>query len=71
MRGLLCFCAVLLMSGCASFSAEHSRTLLMDRTTGEMKECTVDKWRTKESYEKYEGCVSAYEKQGYTIWSQY
>ena len=71
MQRLLCLCVIFLMSGCASFSAEHSRTLLMDRTTGEMKECTVDKWRTKESYEKYQGCVSAYEAEGYTIWSQY
>ena len=71
MRRLLCLCLILLLSGCASFSAEHSRTLLMDRTTGEMKECTVDKWRTKESYEKYQECVSAYEEQGYTVWSRY
>jgi hypothetical protein len=71
MPRLLCLCVILLLSGCASFTAEHSRTLLMDRTTGEMKECTVDKWRIKESYDKYQGCVSDYEKQGYTIWSQY
>ncbi len=45
--------------------------MLMDRTTGEMKECTVDKWRTQESYKVYQDCVSAYEKEGYTIWSQY
>ena len=68
---LLCFSAILLLSGCASFSAEHSRTLLMDRSSGEMKECTVDKWRTRESYGKYMECISAFEQQGYEVWSQY
>jgi len=43
----------------------------MDRTSGEMKECTVDRWRSEESYKKYNECISDFEKQGYTIWSQY
>jgi len=71
MRHLRYFCLIVLLSGCASFTADHSRTLLMDRNTGETKECSVDKWRTEESYQKYQECVSAYEQQGYTIWSQY
>ncbi|MBT8329842.1 MAG: hypothetical protein HKP52_11335 [Desulfofustis sp.] len=57
--------------GCASFEAEHSRTLLMDRKTGEMKDCTVSLARSKAAYEKYEECIRAYEEQGYTVWSQY
>ncbi len=61
----------LLAAGCASFTEEHSRTLLMDRKTGEMKECTVDKLRTVESYEKYKACIKDFEEKGYTLWSQY
>ncbi len=71
MSRLLCIVSIVLLSGCASMTAEHSRTLLMDRTSGEMKECTVDRWRSEESYKKYNECVSDFEKQGYTIWSQY
>ncbi len=61
----------LLFVGCASFQAEHSRTLLMDRNTGEMKDCTVGMARNNAAYEKYEECIRTYEAQGYTIWSQY
>ena len=59
------------LAGCASFEAEHSRTLLMDRSTGETKDCTVSMARSKEAYKKYEECIKSYEEQGYTIWSQY
>jgi hypothetical protein len=69
---LVVFVAVsLLFVGCASFQAEHSRTLLMDRKTGEMKDCTVGMARSKGAYEKYEECIRSHEEQGYTIWSQY
>ena len=57
--------------GCASFEAEHSRTLLMDRKTGETKDCTVGMARNTGAYEKYEECISSLDEQGYTIWSQY
>ncbi len=65
--GLLLFCCV----GCASFSEKHSRTLLLNRNTGEIKECTVDRWRTAHSYQAYQECIGSYEKQGYAIWNQY
>jgi hypothetical protein len=69
---LVIFLAVsTLLLGCASFEAEHSRTLLMDRKTGEMKDCTVGIARSRGAYEKYEECIRAFEEQGYTIWSQY
>ena len=61
----------LFLFGCASFEAEHSRTLLMDRSTGEMKDCTVGLARNKGAYDKYEECIRSFEEQGYTIWSQY
>jgi hypothetical protein len=64
-------CLLLFLAGCASFSEKHSRTLLMDRSTGEIMECTVDAWRTDSSYEKYQECIRAFEQQGYTIWNQY
>ena len=57
--------------GCASFEAEHSRTLLMDRKTGEMKDCTVGLARSQGAYDKYEECIRSLEAEGYTIWSQY
>lgn len=69
---LFIFLAVsFLVVGCASFEAEHSRTLLMDRSTGETKGCEVGMARNQEAYKKYEECISALEAQGYTIWSQY
>lgn len=57
--------------GCASFEAEHHRTLLMDRSTGETKGCEVGMARNEQAYEKYQACIRALEEQGYTIWSQY
>lgn len=71
MRLVIFLAVFLLFMGCASFEAEHSRTLLMDRKTGEMKDCTVGMARNKGAYEKYQECISSYEAQGYTIWSQY
>ena len=71
MRALICLLSVLLLSGCTAFTTEHSRTLLMDRTTGEMRECDVRRTRTNKAYEEYEACIQAYQEQGYTIWSQY
>ena len=71
MRLLYCLLLMMLLSGCASMTAEHTRTLLIDRSTGEMMECTVDKWRSEESFKRYDQCVLDYQKQGYEIWSQY
>ena len=71
MRLALYAVIVLMLSACASMTAEHTRTLLIDRSTGEMKECNVDKWRSEESFNRYDQCVADYEKQGYEIWSQY
>lgn len=71
MRLLIFFVVAFFFVGCASFEAEHSRTLLMNRSTGEMKDCTVGLARSKGAYEKYEECISSLEEQGYTIWSQY
>ena len=71
MRLILLAAVSFLLVGCASFEAEHSRTLLMDRKTGEMKDCTVSMARNKAAYDKYEECIRAFEAQGYTIWSQY
>ena len=71
MRLILCLLFALLLSSCASLTAEHTRTLLIDRSTGEMKECNVDKWRSEESFKRYEQCVADFEKEGYEIWSQY
>ena len=71
MRLFLFVAVSLFVAGCASFQAEHSRTLLMDRATGEMKDCTVGMARNKKAYEKYEQCIRSYEEQGYTIWNQY
>lgn len=68
---LLLLMGLLLLSSCASFTEEHSRTLMIDRSTGEMKECMVDRWRVAQSYEKYRECINSLERQGYTIWSQY
>jgi hypothetical protein len=58
-------------AGCASFEAEHSRSVLMDRKTGETKDCTVGMARNKAAYDKYEECIRSLEEQGYTIWTQY
>ncbi len=60
-----------LVSGCASMGAKHSRTILMNRQTGERQECTVGMMRSRESYQQYEECIAAFEKQGYTVWGQY
>ena len=62
---------LLVLSSCASFTEKHSRTLLMNRSTGEREECMVDKWRTQQSYDTYKMCIKTFEDQGYTIWSQY
>jgi hypothetical protein len=62
---------LLLALGCASMTAKHSRTLLLDRSTGETKECTVREVRTVIAYEEYEKCIKTAEEQGYTVWSQY
>jgi len=62
---------LLLVLGCASMTSKHSRTVLIDRNTGETKECTVRMARTVIAYEEYDTCVKAFEEQGYTIWSQY
>ena len=62
---------LIFVSSCATFTEKHSRTLLMDRSTGEMEECVVDKWRNALSYEKYHACIENFEQKGYTIWSQY
>lgn len=71
MPRIICLLLAFFTAGCASFNAEHSRTLLMDRKTGEMQECTVDKLRTIASYEKYKACIKDFEGKGYTLWSQY
>jgi len=59
------------LSGCASFQAEHHRTLLLDRSTGETRECTVAMKRTEKAYEAYHECIRSFEEQGYSVWSQY
>lgn len=59
------------IAGCSSFKAEHHRTLLMDRSTGETKGCEVGMARNEKAYETYEECIRTLEGQGYTIWSQY
>ncbi len=71
MRYLIACALMALVAGCSSFTEKHSRTLLLDRTTGEIKECTVDAWRSAKSYETYQDCIRSYETQGYSIWSQY
>jgi len=62
---------ITLTAGCASMGAEHSRTILINRDTGERQECTVDMMRSNESYQKYEECVATFKAEGYTIWGQY
>ncbi|MBE0585082.1 MAG: hypothetical protein IH612_15145 [Desulfofustis sp.] len=71
MKMLPVFLLLVLFTGCASFSEKHSRTLLLDRSTGEIQECTVDKWRMDSSYKKYQECIRSFEQQGYTVWNQY
>jgi hypothetical protein len=71
MRLFIILVVSFLFVGCASFEAEHSRTVLMDRKTGETKDCTVGMARSKGAYDKYEECIRSLEEQGYTIWSQY
>lgn len=68
---MLLLLMITLVAGCASMGAEHSRTILMNRQTGERQECTVDMMRSRESYQKYEECVASFQEQGYTIWGQY
>lgn len=63
--------ALMLLSGCAAVVADHSRTILLNRETGERVECTVDMLRTQVAYERYKECISSYEDEGYTIWGQY
>ena len=71
MHKLICLLSVLLLTGCTAFTTKHSRTLLMDRATGETKECDVKLSLTNKAYEEYEECIRAYQEQGYTVWSQY
>lgn len=65
------FLTLMLLSGCAAVTAKHSRTILLNRDTGERVECTVDMLRTQVAYQRYEECISTYESKGYTIWGQY
>jgi len=71
MRLVIFTTLMLFLSSCASFTEPHSKTLLMDRNSGELKDCTVGKWRTKESYDVYKNCIKTFEEEGYTIWNQY
>lgn len=71
MARLTCLLLILFLSGCASFTEDHSRTIFIDYSTGERRECTVDMMRTKASYDKYRECIKDTEAQGYQIWSQY
>lgn len=70
-RTITVFLVLYALSGCASFQAEHHRTLLLDRSTGETRECTVAMKRTEKAYEAYQACIRSYEEQGYSVWSQY
>jgi uncharacterized protein YxeA len=70
-RTLISLLVLMLLSGCAAFKEKHSRTILLNRDTGERVECTVDMLRTQEAYERYKACISSYEAQGYSIWGQY
>lgn len=71
MRILMILLAFCFLPGCASFNAEHHRTLLLDRATGETKECTVAMARNEKAYDEYEACIRSFEEQGYAVWSQY
>jgi len=71
MSRMICLLPLLLLIGCASFTEEHSRTLLLDQKTGETEECTVGMMRTQEAYEKYKSCIKASEEKGYSVWNQY
>ena len=71
MSRISCLLFALILAGCASFVAEHSRTILMNQKTGDTAECTVDMLRTVVAYERYEQCIKEYEAKGLTIWSQY
>lgn len=71
MRLLTGVLALLLLAGCASFTEKHSRTVLMDRSTGERQECTVTMMRSAAAYEEYKECIRSYEAQGYSIFGQY
>lgn len=71
MRVLILLLMVTLIAGCASVAAKHSRTILMNRQTGERQECTVDMMRTQVAYQRYKDCIASFEEQGYTIWGQY
>lgn len=68
---VICLLLAVALSGCASFTEDHSRTILIDRSTGETKECTVNMMRSVVSYDKYRECIKAYEGQGYEVWSQH
>jgi len=71
MRIVLLLIVVGMTTGCTAFKNEHSRTVLLDRKTGETRDCTVAISRTNAAYEKYEECIRTYEQEGYVIWSQY
>lgn len=66
-----CLLLIIVLSGCASFTEEHSRTILVNYSTGDTKECAVDMMRTKASYDKYRECIKTIEDQGYQIWTQH
>jgi hypothetical protein len=71
MKILIGVLVLLLFAGCASFTEKHSRTVLMDRSTGERQECTVAMVRSAAAYEEYKECIRSYEAQGYSIFGQY
>jgi hypothetical protein len=66
-----CLLLFIVLSGCASFTEEHSRTILINYSTGDTQECAVDMMRTKESYDKYRECIKRVEDQGYKISTQH
>lgn len=71
MRVVILVLTAVLLAGCASVVAKHSRTVMMNRQTGETQECTVDMMRTQVAYQRYEECIASLEEQGYTVWGQY
>lgn len=70
-RILLLLLTLSLLFGCAAVLSKHSRTILINRETGEQVECSIDMLRTQVAHERYKECISSYEEQGYTIWGQY
>lgn len=70
-RALFILLVMIVLSGCAAVIAKHSRTILLNRETGDQVECNVDMLRTQVAYKRYKECIRSYEDQGYTIWGQY